>query len=262
MAPTPSDPRDDSTPSSTPTPEPSQPKPSGPGQGRGARGERLVRHFKIDHQLAPQDKAQYEALLLDPRSTVDSLLKWLHDKGYKDMSRGSVQRHRRQFELDVKDIRQDARVAGQFAALARAQGGPTALADAGQFRIEQLFVEQLFRMDKADDRGGKEWLEFVRAMATVVASRAEVEVQREQSERRAREAVELIKSNGKQRFDGVALSDKVRRILGVPLPGEPTPGLPTENTRRGIGTADPLKRAPELPDGSGGPGMGGDPSRN
>ena len=224
MASPPSDPRDESGASA----QPSGPKPSGPGQGRGARGERLVRHFKIDHQLAPQDKAQYEALLLDPRSTVDSLLKWLHEHGYKDMSRGSVQRHRRQFELDVKDIRRDARVAGQFAALARAQGGPTALADAGQFRIEQLFVEQLFRLDKADDRGGKEWLDLGRAMATLVASRAEVEAQREQYERRAREAVELLKGSGRQRLDGAALSDKVRRILGVPLPGEPIPGCGPE----------------------------------
>ena len=102
-----------------------------------------MRHFKIDHQLTPEDRAQYEALLLDPRSTVDSLLKWLHENGYKDMSRGGVHRHRKQFELDVKGIRRDARVAGQFAALARFQAGPTALADAGQFRFEQLFLEHL-----------------------------------------------------------------------------------------------------------------------
>ena len=236
MASNPPDPRDESAPSPQPSgPVPFGPQPPGPGQGRGARGERLVRHFKIDHQLAPQDKAKYEALLLDPRSTVDSLLKWLHDNGYKDMSRGSVQRHRRQFELDVKDIRQDARVAGQFAALARAQGGPTALADAGQFRIEQLFVEQLFRMNKADDRAGKEWVELGRAMAAFIANRGEVETQRDQYERRAREAVELIKTGGKQRLDGVALSDKVRRILGVPLPGEPTPGLPPPRPRVGPG---------------------------
>jgi hypothetical protein len=162
-------PSDDSTPT---TPE------SRPGQGRGARGERLVRHFKIDHQLTPEDRAQYEALLLDPRSTVDSLLTWLHDHGYKDMSRGGVHRHRKQFELDVKSIRRDPRVAAQFSALARFQGGPTALADAGQFRFEPLFLQHLFRMKKGDRRAAKEWLELGKAMAALLDNRRQVEAQR------------------------------------------------------------------------------------
>ena len=184
----------------------------GPGQGRGPRGERLVRHFKIDQLLTPEDRAQYEALLLDPRSTVDSLLRWLHGKGYKDMSRAGVHRHRKQFELDVKSIRRDARVAAQFSTLARFQGGPTALADAGQFRFEQMFLQHLFRMKKGDRRAAREWLELGKAMAALLDNRRQVEAQRTPA------------ATGRKRIDGAALSDKVRRILGVPLPGEPTPG--------------------------------------
>ena len=194
--------------------EPEAPQPRrGPGQGRGPRGERLVRHFKIDHRLTPEDRAQYEALLLDPRSTVDSLLRWLHDKGYTDMSRAGVHRHRKQFELDVKSIRRDARVAGQFAALARFQGGATALADAGQFRFEQVFLEQLFRMKKTDARAGKEWLELARAMAALLDNRRQVEEQRKSNQ----------PAPPKKPLDGVAVADAVRRILGVPLPDEPVP---------------------------------------
>lgn len=210
----------DTTTDRTPTTAPPDASPRqhasrGPGRGRGARGQRLVRHFKIDHQLTPEDRAQYEALLLDPRSTVDSLLKWLEDKGYR-VSRGGVQRHRQQFELDIKDIRHDARVAGQFAALARFQAGPTVLADAGQFRFEQMFLEHLFRMEKGGDRAAKEWLELGRAMAAVLGNRREVEEQRKSKEA----------AKPKKPLDGVAVADAVRRILGVPLPGEPLPGDP------------------------------------
>jgi hypothetical protein len=210
----PSDVTTEITPTAAPIPAPPDAS-AHKGRGRGARGQRLVRHFKIDHALTPEDRAQYEALLLDPRSTVDSLLKWLHEKGYSDVSRGGVQRHRKQFELDIKDIRRDARVAGQFAALARFQAGPTVLADAGQFRFEQMFLEHLFRMEKGGERAAKEWLELGRAMAAVLGNRREVEEQRAPKGPAGRKAI-----------DGNALSDKVRRALGMPLPGQPVPGDP------------------------------------
>src|SRR5205085_2814733 len=154
--------------------------------------------------------------LLDPRSTIDSLLKWLHDNGYPDVSRGGVARHRRQFELDVKGIRRDARVAGQFAALARFQAGPTALADAGQFRFEQLFLEHLFRMKKGGRRAAKEWIELGKAMAALLGNRRQVEEQRKPMEA----------AKAKRPLDGVAVANAVRRILGVPLPDEPLPASP------------------------------------
>ena len=71
---------------------------------------RLVRHFKVDHYLTGADRAEYEALLLDPRQTTTTLTAWLRGRGY-DVSPAGVARHRRQFELDVKGIRRVARVA-------------------------------------------------------------------------------------------------------------------------------------------------------
>ena len=232
----------------SPTPDPlpaTPPPPSGPARPDGApgdsaptakprragrpRGTRLVRHFKVDHCLTPEDRGPYEALLLDPRQTADSLLKWLRDRGYGDVSRAGVARHRRQFEVDVKGIRRDARVAVQFAAMARAQGGASALTDAGQFRFEQMFLERLFRMKKSDKRGVGEWHEIARTMTSLLENRQQVEQQRADWERRAKEAVETVeKAAGARRktLDGVAVADAVRRILGVPLPDEapPPPG--------------------------------------
>ena len=224
-------------PDPNPRPDPAQPDPapgappkSGPGQGKGKRGECLVRHFKIDEMLSPDDRTAYEALLLDPKQTVDSLLAWLKARGYVDITRSSVQRHRRYFETDVKEIRKSAKVAGQFAALARAHGGAGGLADAGQFRFEQMFLERLFSMEKDDRMTGKEWSEFGKAMAALLDNRQKYETLRLEWQSRAERAATAVeKAAGKGRggkYDGVALANHVRRLMGVPLPGEPLPALP------------------------------------
>jgi hypothetical protein len=99
--------------------------------------------------------------------------------------------------------------------------GASALADAGQFRFEQLFLEQLFRMKKTDARAAKEWHELGKTLAALLGNRQQLET---------------LKGAGgasKKRIDGVAIADKVRRILGVPLPGEPVPGYGTGGTNGG-----------------------------
>jgi hypothetical protein len=190
-----------------------------------AKGSKVVRHFKVDHQLTPDDRAAYEAKLLDPRQTVNLLHAWLKEKGYTGISRTAVHRHRRRFELDVKGIRRDAAVANQFAVIARAQGG-AALAEAGQFRFEQMFLEELFRMKKSDRRSAKEWVELGTALNKLLSNRQLMEDQRSGSPGRGPDS---RRRAGTRPTDGVALSDKVRRILGMPLPGEPIPGLPRRN---------------------------------
>jgi len=68
---------------------------------------------------------------------------------------------------------------------------------------------------------------MARTINAAVGARRSLETLRLEFEDRARKAAEAVaKAAPKDRLDGVALSDKVRRILGVPLPGEPTRGLP------------------------------------
>lgn len=187
----------------------------GIGQGRGKRGPRLFRHFKVDEVLAAEDRIPYETLLLDPRQTVDSLTAWLHARGYSTVSRAAVHRHRRHFEQDVQEIRKSAKIAGQFAAIARAQGGAGSLADASQFRLEQMFLERLFGM-KGDDRlSGKEWTEFGKAMSSLLDNRKRYETLRlEWEEKAKRVAAELEKPDGKRRAEPEVVA-RVREILGV-----------------------------------------------
>ena len=209
----------------------------GPRRRRGAytKRPRVVRHFKVDHCLTPADRVEYEALLLDPRQTTTTLTAWLRGRGY-DVSPAGVARHRRQFELDVKGIRRDARVACQFAALARASGGASALADAGQFRFEQLFLEQLFRMKKSDARAAKEWHELGRTLSALLGNRQQLET---------------LKGGGgstRKRIDGNAIADKVRKVLGMPPLGAPIPGYGPDG--KYIGAAPPAPG--DGPDGKNG----------
>src|SRR5256885_16272023 len=90
--------------SPTSPPDASAAHPPAPKNPRVDKGVKIVRHFKIDELLAASDRAAYQALLLDPRQTVDSLHAWLVERGDKNISRGSVHRHRRHFEKDVLEI--------------------------------------------------------------------------------------------------------------------------------------------------------------
>ena len=84
-------------------------------------------------------------------------------------------------------------------------------------------------MKKSQDRSGKEWQELGKALSLLLGNRQQVEDRGFEWAERATSA----EGRKSKRIDGAALSDKVRRILGVPLPGEPIPGLPAP--RNGVG---------------------------
>ena len=238
------------------------------GGDRAKRRPRVVHHFKVDHALRDADRGEYETLLLDPRQTCDSLLAWLVGRGYAGLSRAAVARHRRQFEADVKDVRKNARAAHHFSVLARSGGGPAAFADAAQLRFEQMFLEQLFSMESNQRLTGREWAEFARAMGDVLDNRRRFEALKAEWERRAAKAAEAVEqagTEGKAAFNGVEIANCVRRILGVPLPGEPVPEYRPEQQRetahgRAIANevreilGEPPVDLPRLP--------GGEPSEN
>src|SRR5437868_3703438 len=99
---------------------------------------RLVNHFKLDARLSEADRHEYERLLGSPSSTVSSLMRWLADRGYDDISRGSVQRHRRHWQRDVLDIRRPAQAAHHFTLLAKGlDTSGLLMADAAQLRRDK-----------------------------------------------------------------------------------------------------------------------------
>ena len=202
---------------------------------------------KIERTLTPEHWAEYQKLLKDRRSTVDSLHAWLHERGYK-VGRMTVGRHRRRFDADVESVRKTAMLAEQLAeaSLGGAAGGMGALADATLARFQQVLLENLLKLGReAEGDGGaaaprtfstREMLELSKAVSETVSARRNLEALRREFDDRARRAADAVEhaaaaraAPGKRKstvVNGVEIANCVRRILGVPLPGEPVPDGP------------------------------------
>ena len=215
-----------------------------PGYGKS------VTRFKVEQVLSPEHLKEYQALLKDARTTVKKAHAWLVARGYR-VGYAAVGRHRRRYDEDVIAMRKTAMLAEHLADESKA-GGLSALSDATVARFQQVLLERLMRLDKADDPdaeqtrnfSSRDWLELGRTINAAVSARRSLETLRLEFDDRARKAAEAAP---KGRLDGVALSDKVRRILGVPLPGEPTPGLPVLGPRPGPAPAP--RPGPMVPPG-------------
>jgi hypothetical protein len=179
-------------------------------------------HLKVDNLLRDEDRDAYYALLRKPNTTVRVAWVWLRERGYK-VGREAVKHHKRKFGQKLDAIRRSAEMSLVCADLVR-QVGTARMSDAAVLRFETLLTEALFDLREGQDLDGDRWTTLGRALNHAVANRTKVEALRTA----AAEADGATRSRraDSRRTDGAALSDKVRRILGVPLPGEPTPGLP------------------------------------
>lgn len=208
-----------------------------------------VRRYKVEQILSPEHLKEYEALVRDPRMTIRKLHRWLLDRNYQ-IGHAAVGRHRRRFDKDVQAVRRTAMLAEHFSDASRG-GGLAVLSDATVARFQQVLLERLMRIDSAEHPDGeksaafstRDWLDLARTINETVTSRRGLEVLRGEFEDRARKAAEAVAKTGPKHLDGKAMSIKVRRILGVPLEGEPIPGLPP---RRRPGASD-AARAPDEP---------------
>ena len=189
-----------------------------------------VRRYKVEQILTPEHLKEYEAQLRDPRTTIRTLRQWLDERGYK-VGHGAVGRHRREFDKNVQAVRRTAMLAEHFADASRG-GGLAVLSDATVARFQQVLLERLMRLDNPDfldaettaDFSAKQWLELARTIAESVAARRSLETLRGEFEDRSRKVVAAVEKARPRRIDGNALSDKVRRMLGMPLPASRSRG--------------------------------------
>jgi len=182
-----------------------------------------VTRYKVEQVLSPEHLKEYEKLLRDPRMTVRKLHQWVLARGYR-IGHGAVARHRRRFDADVQAVRKTAMLAEHFAEASRG-GGLAVLSDATVARFQQVLLERLMRIDKADepdaersrDFSPKEWLELAKTVSEAVAARRDLEQLRGEFEDRARKAIEVVeKSRQRKWVDGNALAEKLRKRLGMP----------------------------------------------
>jgi hypothetical protein len=140
------------------------------------RRPRVNRHFKIDHDLRPEDRDAYLARLREPRTTIDVAHAWLAEHGYRGFSRSAVARHRRHYLEAFERRERIADAAMQFAALARdgrfsAEGlilGMAAQSEA------LLFTAMLDRPAEGEALTLKELDELGRLVSVMVKTRQQV----------------------------------------------------------------------------------------
>ena len=112
------------------------------------------RHFKIDLVLSPADRQAYEAFLREPAATVDTAHAWLTARGYANLSRSAVARHKRLF-LEKEEAHAAAlRKANAYARLATSAGAPD-LVSGAMLYTEHMLMERAFDLKhkaRADDR--------------------------------------------------------------------------------------------------------------
>jgi hypothetical protein len=176
---------------------------------------RARRPFKVDLTLRPEDRADYEALLADPRATGGDALAWLAGRGYA-VTRAAVYRHRRHVLRGLDDVRHWAGVARHSADAARAHG-PAVLADGAVTELEHLLMRALHAINASGQTPDpRQFADLATAVARAVATRGAIDLHRQAAEERARE---LARSGRKA--TGAEVVRRVRYILGMgPKPGD------------------------------------------
>lgn len=108
--------------------------------------------LKVDTILKPVDRADYEALLCDPKTTVLAALQWLRDRGY-EVGYSAVANHFRPFLARRRELERAATAAVAFARAAGA-AGDRAFPAAALARIQQIAFVRLLGQDEVENRSG------------------------------------------------------------------------------------------------------------
>lgn len=175
------------------------------------RKPRQNRHFRIDHELRPEDREPYQAYLREPTTTNKSAHAWLRARGY-DFSESAVARHMRHFLAGTRDQRLTEQFAMRYLDLARS----------GKVSAENFLRASLLCADQAvfeatmslrfteRDVTPQELLEYAEAIERVV------EVRRQLGEL-AERADPKEESTPEPNLENIA--DAVRRIVWGRHPG-------------------------------------------
>ena len=115
------------------------------------RRPRQNRHYRIDHELKPDDLAAYRAYLREPRTTNKSAHAWLVGRGYTTFSESAVARHKRHFLALRAGEEQSLERARQWSDLAReVRGDGGDVVDGAVILTEVMACRALFDADVED----------------------------------------------------------------------------------------------------------------
>jgi hypothetical protein len=156
----------------------------------------MARHFKVLDILSDADRAEYEALLRQPSTTVDAAFEWLESRGYS-ISRGAVHNHKRSFEEVLQGVRRSSEMAASFAAVAK-DAGAAGMNDALLARVQQMMMEWLFDQDENTQFEAKDWESLAKALNHAANAKQRIEDVRTKfdAEMKKLQAVQTEKKGG------------------------------------------------------------------
>jgi len=166
----------------------------------------MSRHFKVSEFLAtrtPEERAEYDAIVRDSRTTVDDAHAWLLEHGY-DGSRHSAANHKkRNFDDVLKDVRARAEMAAAIGRVAREKGAGT-IRDAALACFEQRL------MDLVEDSEIT-----IKDAATIALTFQRVGLAAWRNETALKKAVEEASKVAQRGGNVESVIDKVREVLGM-----------------------------------------------
>ena len=210
----------------------------------------MQRFTKLEKMLKPEHRPLVEATLLHPSTTVESLHELVKKLGY-EISRVSVWRDVRRWRQELMDIRRCSRFARALCQVAQ-DVGPSGFSGGAMLGLEQVVLEQVFQLRNDEKVGARDLTDWAAMLERTISVREQLETLRRKSDRAGKKAAPTPAAPGgaaaapadKPRVvNGVEIANCVRRILGVPLPGEPVPDAP-------MLPAPPVTPRPPLPHAS------------
>ena len=190
-------------------------------KGPKGDGQRLS---KLDLVLKPEDRAEIDVLVGQPTTTARSIHAHLHGKGYP-VSLATVNRHMRVWKRELLEMKKCARFAQNLARVA-ADVGPSGLHDGTLLGFEQVIMERVFDLRQREELGARELTEWAGMLEKAVSVRGHVADLARKASAAGAAATKDGAGSPRPVVNGVEIANCVRRILGVPLPGEPTPRPP------------------------------------
>lgn len=178
--------------------------------------------LRIDRMLSPEDRAAYETLLANPRTSVAEARAWLRDRGYS-ASAPTVSAHRRRFLTKLDGVRETARLAASIAEIAR-EHGDVAMSNGMLTRFEQVMLEQFMLAREGGQIPAKDLADMSKSVAAAVGSREQFEAMRREFEETKVKATEAAEHAAKGGATGRQVVERVREILGMPPLPAPDPG--------------------------------------
>ena len=217
---------------------------------------RAKKPLKIDRLLTPEDLRAFEELAANPGVTIRELHGLLDKLNYK-LSLGAVQRKAKVLRVELTEVKRCARLA---MALTRVtESAPPDVHNRGALLgLDQVVFQQVYELREKGEVGPREISEWADALERVIAVREHIEtLQRKAARAREKSAAKSTAARPRTGIaNGVEIANTVRRILGVPLPGEPLLSLPAPEDAEPR-TSDPdTPSPPPSPEGRGSEPLG------